>query len=314
MSAATGRLITGLYASPPLLLGLATLFWAGNTIAGQLAVGQVSPMLLTFIRWVLVSAAMFVLFRSEIAAYWPEVRKRIWYVAAMAAFGFSAFNGLFYTASISTTAINLGIFQGSMPMFVLAGACLLQGQKLTAVAALGVVVALTGVVVVASKGSPLNVLSIGLNPGDALMLLACICYAGYTVALKERPPIPGRAFFALMAPIAALTALPMALTEAALGYSQTPTPFGWLVALWIAVFPSTLSQLFFLRGVDLIGPGRAGVYVNLVPVFAPILAVLILGQRFEGFHAVGLSLVLAGIWLSQRSGRRPDPPPASPSP
>jgi drug/metabolite transporter (DMT)-like permease len=72
-----------------------------------------------------------------------------------------------------------------------------------------------------------------------------------------------------------------------------------LVALWVAIFPSCLSQLFFLRGVDLIGPSRAGVFVNLVPIFAAILAVGLIHEPFGWFHAVALVLVLGGIWLTQ---------------
>ena len=64
--------------------------------------------------------------------------------------------------------------------------------------------------------------------------------------------------------------------------------------------PSFLAQICFIRGVELIGPGRAGVFVNLVPVFASIMAVGFLKEPFEGFHALALALVLGGIWLSER--------------
>ena len=83
-----------------------------------------------------------------------------------------------------------------------------------------------------------------------------------------------------------------------------PTLQGWLVTAWVAIFPSTLSQLFYLRGVDLIGPGRAGVFINLVPVFAAVLAVVLIAEPFAAFHATALVLVIGGIWLAQRTGKR----------
>ncbi|MEC7573062.1 MAG: EamA family transporter, partial [Pseudomonadota bacterium] len=64
--------------------------------------------------------------------------------------------------------------------------------------------------------------------------------------------------------------------------------------------PSFLSQIFFMRGVELVGPGRAGVFVNLVPVFASGLSVLILGEHFAVYHGLALGLVLGGIALSER--------------
>ena len=71
--------------------------------------------------------------------------------------------------------------------------------------------------------------------------------------------------------------------------------------LFVTLFPSFLAQIFFLRGVDLIGPGRAGVFVNLVPVFASGLAVVVLGEVFAWYHAAALVLVLGGIALANRT-------------
>ena len=102
-----------------------------------------------------------------------------------------------------------------------------------------------------------------------------------------------------MAGAAFVTSLPLALAEAALGRFQWPTPAGWLILGLVTLFPSFLAQISFIQGVALIGPSRAGVFVNLVPVFASILALLILQEPFRLFHAVALALVLGGIWLSE---------------
>jgi drug/metabolite transporter (DMT)-like permease len=79
-----------------------------------------------------------------------------------------------------------------------------------------------------------------------------------------------------------------------------PTPRGWLIVLYVGLFPSFVSQVLFMRAVELIGPGRAGLFVNLVPIFGALLAVLILGEVFAAYHAMGLALVLGGIWLAER--------------
>jgi drug/metabolite transporter (DMT)-like permease len=157
------------------------------------------------------------------------------------------------------------------------------------------------VVVVATRGEPLALIEVDFNAGDLIMLAACLIYSIYTVALRDRPGMPATAFFALLALIAAVTSLPLVAAEALLVGFKMPTPAGLLVTLWVAIFPSFLSQVFYLRGVDLIGPGRAGVYVNLVPVFAAILAVTLIAEPFAAFHAVALVLVIGGIWLAQRT-------------
>ena len=121
------------------------------------------------------------------------------------------------------------------------------------------------------------------------------------MALRDRPNMPGAAFFTLLALIAALTSIPPLVIESMLLGFALPTWQGWLVVLYVAIFPSCLAQLCYLRGVDLIGPGRAGVFVNLVPVFAAIMAVLLIDESFALYHAVALALVVGGIWLAQRT-------------
>ena len=294
------RLTDGLYRLPALLLTLTALFWGGNTIAGQLAVGEIGPLALVFLRWAVVGAILWALFGHEVRAHWAEIRPKLLSIVLMAALGFTGFNALFYFAAYQTTAVNIGIIQGAMPGFVLLGAFLAHGARVGPVQLLGVALTAVGVVLIATRGAPQRVFAIEYNGGDLLMLLACVLYAFYAVALRNRPAMPGRAFFTLLALIAAVTAVPFAVGEALQPGYAAPTAKGLLVTLYVAVFPSCLAQLFFLRGVDLIGPGRAGVFINLVPVFGATLAVLILGEPFEGFHAVAMALVLGGIWLAQR--------------
>ena len=283
------------------LLVLTALFWAGNTVAGQLAVGHVRPFQLVFLRWIMVASVLWALYGREVRAHWPVIRPRLGALALLAFVGFTAFNILFYIASESTSAVNIGILQGAMPGLVLVGTVLAYRTRVTAVQIGGVVLTMIGVILIATRGDPASLLTEAVNRGDALMLVACVLYAAYTVALRNRPAMPGAAFFTLLAVFAALTSLPPAIGEALLteGYAA-PTMQGWLVTLYVAIFPSCLAQLFFLRGVDAIGPGRAGVYINLVPVFAAFLAIVLLGQDFAWYHGAALVFVLGGVWLAQR--------------
>jgi drug/metabolite transporter (DMT)-like permease len=283
------------------LLTLTAIFFAGNAIASRLAVGHVSPFMLVFLRWVLVLMVLWPLYGEQVRQHWPEVRPRLPRIVVMASLGFTGFNALFYAAGHSTSAINIGILQGSIPVFVLTGAFLIYGTRVSLMQATGVVITTVGVVVVATHGMPLSIMEIGLNQGDLAMLAACVLYAFYTVALRDRPNIPGTVFFTLLALIAAITSLPLLAAEALTTGLSMPTWHGWLVTLYVAIFPSCLAQLFYVRGIDLIGPGRAGVFINLVPVFAAILAVALVNEPFALFHAVALALVIGGIWLAQRT-------------
>lgn len=295
------RLAATLAASayPPLMAAM--LFWGGNTIAGRLAVGEVSPMAIVTLRWLIVCLLLGALRRDTLADVAGLIRARPWYIAIMGTFGFTGFNVLFYIAAYHTTALNIGIIQGSIPVFVLVISALVLGVAVRAVQVVGILVTALGVTLIAGHGDFARLASLSLNTGDALMLVACAFYGAYTVGLRRRPNVPGLTFFTAMALAALVSSLPMFAVEIATGHAQWPTLKGWLIILYIALFPSLLAQIWYMRGVELIGPSHAGVFVNLVPGFAAVLAVAILGEDFAWFHGAGLALVLGGIWLSERA-------------
>lgn len=289
---------------PYLVLATTATMWAGNAVAGRLAVGEVSPMALTCLRWLIALAALAALAGSQIRKEAPALLPRWRYVVLMGAFGYTAFNALFYVSAHHTTGVNMAIIQGGMPALVLLGGLAVYGTRIRAVQIVGMVVTLVGVALVATKGDLTTILAVAFNVGDVWMIGACVLYAGYTVFLRDRPSVSGLTLFAVFAAVAFVTSLPLVAYEIAAGTVQWPTPKGWLIMLFIGLFPSFLAQLFFMRGVELIGPGRAGLFVNLVPVFGAFLAVLILGEPFHLHHAAALVFVLGGIFIAERIGAR----------
>jgi len=143
---------------------------------------------------------------------------------------------------------------------------------------------------------------VSIRPGghvDILILIAVVFYSGYSLLLRRRPLVPSLVFFAALTPAALLTSfLPLAY-EIAAGEFFLPTLKGWLLLVYVAIFPSLLSQVFFMRGVELLGPGRAGLFTNLMPLFGASFAMLILGEVLAWYHVVALVLVIGGILLAE---------------
>ncbi len=281
------------------MLIVTTWCWGLNAIFGRLAVDQIAPMQLVMFRWLGVVLLMLLFSRNNLLRDWPVLRRHLPFLFLMGALGFTTFNALFYVASHYTTAINIGILQGSSPVFVLLGSLLLLRHRIGPIQAIGVGLTLGGVVIIASGGKPGELLDLEVNRGDALMLLACFFYAAYSVGLSRRPNVSALGLFTVMAIAAWLVSLPLIAVETWQQGWQAPTQTGWIIALLVTLLPSLLAQVFFINGVALIGPGRAGVFVNLVPVFASLMAVLFLRERFEVYHALALVLVLGGIGLSE---------------
>lgn len=296
----TRALGAGLYGRAYPLLALTTFAWGGNAVAARLAVGEISPMLLTTARWAIVLAILLPFVAGPMRSAWPAIRADLRYLVPMAALGFTSFNAMLYIAASYTGAINITILQGAIPILVLLGARLVYGTRVTLLQILGMGVTLVGVAAVAAQGDLRSLLALRFNPGDVLMVVACVLYAGYTLGLRRRPPLPPLVFFGVMAVIAFLTSLPLAAIEFAMGATVVPGRLGLGILLYVALMPSLLAQLFFMRGVELIGPGRAGLFVNLVPVFGALLAVLVLAEPFRLYHALALALVLGGIALAEK--------------
>ena len=285
--------------NPYLLLTLTMLMWSANGIAGRVAIGEVSPMVIVTLRWLISCSLLFAVAFSRIREDWFVLKHHIVRLVLGAIFGFTGFNALFYLSAHHTSAVNMTILQGSLPIFVLMGAALFQRTPLTLLQAIGIPFTLAGVIAVASQGQLDVLLAFNFNIGDIGLVIACLSYAIYTLMLRNRPKVSGIGFFAIVAMAAFITSLPLLGLEMALGEAQWPTVEGWMIVAFIGICPSLLAQLFFLKAVELIGPGRAANFTNLVPIFGPLLAIILLGEPFHLYHAVALMLVLGGITLAE---------------
>jgi drug/metabolite transporter (DMT)-like permease len=289
------------WASPILLLVITTLIWAAHSIVGRLAVGQIGPMTLTCLRWAVALIPILIAARPSLRKDWPALRERWVYLTVMGAAGYTVFVALFYVAAHHTSALNLSIIQGAIPALVLIGARVFLGVRFTALQGLGAVITMLGVGVIAAQGDLARLAALAFNRGDVMMVLAAVLYAGYTIGLRQRPKVSGVSMLAGMALAAFVTSLPLMIWEIMSGGFVWPTWGGLLVLAFVALGPAFIAQLTYMRGVELIGPGRAGVFVNLVPVFGAIMAVVILGEPFGTYHVLALLLVVGGIVIAQRS-------------
>ncbi len=283
-----------------LLLLITMVFWAGNAIAGRLAVGDVSPFVLTWLRWTLGAIVLIIVAWPHLKRDWPVLCRHWRYIAFMGATGFASFNAFLYSALVHTTALNATILQAGMPMIIFSLNYLIFRTAVRSLQIVGYSVTLIGVLVATSQGQIGQLLGLEVNRGDLIMLAAVLVYSTYSVALRAKPEIHWLSFLAALFVTAALVSLPLALYEAITSTAIWPTSLGGIgVVLYTAIFPSIIGQALFIRGIELIGANAAGLFVNLVPIFGALLAVLMLGERFQAYHAIALILVLGGIMVAQ---------------
>ena len=286
--------------NPYLLLTLTALLWGGNAIAGKLAAGHISPFLLTWLRWVGACLILIIISRNHIRRDFETIKKHWIFLFLLGAFGFAIFNGLMYLALNHTSAINVAIEQASMPLIVFFLNYLLFKTRVTAYQVAGFIITLIGVAVTVTRGNLFGLGDQPLNVGDIIMIIAIMVYGIYSVLLKNKPDIHPLSFLCVLGFAALITTSFFVVYEYYSNNLLLPDAQGRAVVLYAAIFPSVLAQLFWILGLEQIGSNRGGLFINLVPIFGAVLAVLILGEKFQAYHAAGLILVLGGIAFAQK--------------
>jgi drug/metabolite transporter (DMT)-like permease len=288
----------------PVLLALCVLFWAGNSIAGRALAGVISPLALSFWRWFL-ALLLVTPFAWRGLKTDARVLLQSWrLILALALTGVASFGVLLYIGLESTTALNSVLLQAAVAPLVILMAWAVLREPAAGGQVAGIALSLVGVLAVITKGRLGDLAHLGLNRGDAVILVGVVLYAVYSLLLRRRPAVAPLSLLWATFAVASLLLAPAWLTELALGPAR---PLTWQAAAgvaYVAVFPSFLSYLFYNRGIELIGAARASQYLHLQPVFGALLAVALLGEQFLAYHAVGVALIAAGIGLSTWTERR----------
>lgn len=292
--------LRGLWNNAYVLLSLTALFWAGNSVVGRAARDLVPPVALAFWRW-------FFAFLFVVGFAWPHIRRDRPILLAnwrwLLMFGLLAiagFNTLLYSGLQHTEALNSLLLQSAQPPFILLTAFLLFRDRAAPRQIIGVLLSLAGVLVVVSRGDPDVLLHLRPNPGDALIMLAISLWVLYSVLLRFRPEVHPLSFLAVTFAIGWVFILPIYGWELAHGRRIVVAPASFGSIAYVSIFPSLLAYACFNRGVELIGPGRAAVFLNLMPLFGALLAVGLLGERFTSAHMLGMALIGAGIALARK--------------
>lgn len=296
-----GPVLARLWNAPVLLLALASLFWAGNLVIGRAMHTSASPFFLSFWRWSLALALLLPFAWPHLRRDWPVLRRSLPVLMLLALLGIMSFSTLVYLGLRSTPAVNGLLLQSVIPLAILTCSFLLFGERARPRQWLGVLVSIGGVIAIASHGALDDLLHLRLHPGDLWVLAAVLSYALYSACLRLRPRLHPLSFLAASIALSLAALGPAyAIERASLAPSAAFDAALLPVILYLAVFPSLLSYLFFNRGVELIGANRAGLFIHLIPAFGTVMAVVLLGERLHGFHLAGLALIGLGLSLALR--------------
>lgn len=292
-----------LFDLPYLLLVLTPLFWAGNFLVGRMVHETVPPVGLAFWRWAVGLLIILPFAWSQLRRDLPVYRANWPVILVLSVLGVSCFNTMLYVGVARTEALNGSLIQSTMPVWIAVLSFLLFRDRPGPWQVAGILVSLAGVATIIVRGDPGNLSDLRFNPGDIWVLVAVICYGGYSALLRSRPAVGPLGFLAMTFIVGDLVLLPFYIHEMAVLDRFVPLNGVALAAiLYVSLFASVLAYMFWNRGIELLGANRAGVFIHLVPAFVAIGSVFLLDEHPRAFHAAGVALILTGVFLTTRRG------------
>lgn len=282
-----------------LLLMLAALFWAGNVVGARAIHTDIDPLMLAFLRWALV---LLLLLPWALPRLWRQ-RQLLWrhlpILLLLSILSVTNFTAFVYLGVQHTTAANGTLLQSAVPVVILLLNALLLREAPTGRQWLGVCASLLGVLLLITRADLGMLWRLDFNRGDIWIAAGVLTWSLYSVALRWRPAqLDGFTLFAFNVLAGVIALAPLALmgqgAEAVVGWSLPVIS----TLMYMAIFPSILSYLFWNRGVAELGAARAGLFIHLMPLFGVLLSVLFLGETLHLYHAAGILLIFTGIYLA----------------
>lgn len=276
---------------------MAVLIWTGNILVTKAAAVAIEPAAIAFFRWLLAGLALTPFFaravwrqRHVVSLHWKKL-------AFLGFLGMALFQGLAYEAARTTSAVNMGVVVALMPLFSTLLAACFAGERPTIAKIGGAALSLIGVVYLTTRGDPAALLQGSAHIGDLLMLVAVASNALYGVLLR-RWGLPLSTWEQLYVQVLFGVAL---LLPVWLMAPASPVTAQNLPMILYAGIPASIgAPYFWMLGIKLLGPARATLFMNLLPLFVALAAWRFLGEQLHAYHAIGGTLALAGVWWGQR--------------
>ncbi|MSO64333.1 MAG: DMT family transporter [Alphaproteobacteria bacterium] len=272
---------------------------AANPVVGRAVIAEVPPMALTFWRFV---AAGVALLPVGLAPLWAdrEVYRRHWrLVLVLGALGIGVYNAFLYLGIQTTTAVNASLIVGAAPVAVVLITLVFLRESVGLRTLVGVALGFVGLMVIVVRGDLAVLWHLAFVPGDLLMVIATLGFASYAVLLRKLPRGLHPIGFMLVIDLVALAAVtPFYLWELADGRTFVATNGVVVAILYVGVMATAVSFSLYNWGVASVGPNLATQFVYLAPVFTALMAVVFLDEYLHAYHAAGVALIFAGIYLA----------------
>lgn len=291
-------LLSKVLRSPYLALTLVPLIWGSNFIIGKQLVGILPPFTLTTGRFTVAFLCLLPVFFYYRRKHPEEkIAVKTWgMLIFLGITGVFAFNTLLYEGLKHTSPVNATLINAFNPTLTVILSILILGEKLRGKQIIGLVLSFIGVVWIAVQGQPAKLSNLAFNRGDLVILCGALIWAVYSIGVKKAvtkvPPMVTTTLSMFFGLLLLFPASYIELTRHPAG------PLTWksiLALIYLGVFPSVIAFWLWNRGIAQVGPGKAAMFYNLIPLFAAVMSYLFLAEIPKDYHLIGGALILWGV-------------------
>jgi drug/metabolite transporter (DMT)-like permease len=289
-----------------LKLVLTMLFWGGTFIAGRVAAQEIGPLTAAAGRFAFASLLLMVILRVR-ASGWPKLtRREALLILGTALTGVVGYNIAFFLGLRQITASRASLIIALNPVFITLASGVVFRERLPRAGLAGVLLSLVGAGLVITRGNWQN-LELGFGPGELFISLCVVLWVSYTligrVVLRTLTPLISTTYASMLGCAGLL--IPAFLLERSTW--TIPSPSLILALAYLGLFGTVLGFIWYYDALRELGPAQAGIFINLVPVFAVLLGVLILGEGITLQTLLGGVLVVLGVTLTNAVRHRSHP-------
>jgi len=284
------------------LLVLAALFWSGNFIVGKFAtLFEIPPLTLNFYRWVSVWLILMPFTYKDIYKNLPNIKKNWLVISFMGVITISTFNSVVYFALNYTQVINAVLVLAAIPAATIVLSSIMNIEKTNIFQLLGLLLSITGIAIIISNADIQKITYLSFNKGDLWMLVCVFTWALYSTLLKKNKfEFSQFSLIQLMVSVGILFLIPQFFYEKSIGLELNYNKAFFSILFYVVIFPAIAAYYCWQKGVAIIGPNRASMFIQLMPFFSASMAIIIFNEKFELYHFAGAIFIVSGIYLSNK--------------
>jgi drug/metabolite transporter (DMT)-like permease len=287
-----------------LKLLLTAIFWGGTFVAGRLVAQNVGPYSIAFLRFTIASILLLLL-TWRIEGKLPKLQEsQIVPVILLGITGIFIYNVMFFKGLKIIEASRASLIIATCPIIITICSAFFLKEKINLVKGLGIVISVCGAIIVISRGNINWIFEGGLGLGELYIFCCVLSWVAYSLigkaVMKNLSPLASVSYSATVGAVALLVP---AFFEGLAQNIASQSAVDWLCISYLGVFGTVIGFVWYYQGIERIGPTKAGLFINFVPISAILCAFFILKEPITLSLMTGAVLVISGVYLTNKTAK-----------